>query len=117
MGKLRNLAVFGAGYVLGAQAGRARYEQIKQRATQVAGHPRTQALVQRARDEAQTRLPAAVTGRLGGRPGGAAEASGAGHPHGGHGAGTDQEGTGQEPVVQLTDQLDGDLPVRPTSHL
>lgn len=40
--KLTLLAAFGGGYVLGAKAGRERYEQIKQTAQQVADDPRVQ---------------------------------------------------------------------------
>ena len=108
MSKLKNLVVFGAGYVLGAQAGRARYEQIKRQATRVAEHPKTQAFVQRARDEAQTRLPSAVAGRLGG----SAPTSDVGYPEGGH-----VTDPGREPVVDLTERVDGDQPVSPPSHL
>jgi hypothetical protein len=47
--KLTLLAAFGGGYVLGAKAGRERYEQIKQVAQQVADDPR----VQQATSQAQ----------------------------------------------------------------
>jgi hypothetical protein len=42
MRKLMLLAAFAAGYVLGARAGRARYEQIKSAATKVRNDPRVQ---------------------------------------------------------------------------
>ena len=41
-GKLAVLGGFGAGYVLGTRAGRARYEQIKRTATQMWQDPRVQ---------------------------------------------------------------------------
>ena len=48
--KLTLLAAFGGGYVLGAKAGRERYEQIKQTATQVKDDPRVQEAASRAED-------------------------------------------------------------------
>jgi hypothetical protein len=64
MSKVKSIAILGVGYVLGAQAGRARYEQLRQQATRVAHHPRTQRLVRTAREQAATRLPGSVTERL-----------------------------------------------------
>jgi hypothetical protein len=43
---------FGAGYVLGAKAGRARYEQIKRRWQQMSGSPALQWAAGRTRDMA-----------------------------------------------------------------
>lgn len=40
MGKLSLLVGLGAGYVLGAMAGRRRYEQIRTRTNQLWGHPK-----------------------------------------------------------------------------
>jgi hypothetical protein len=48
--KLTLLAAFGGGYVLGAKAGRERYEQIKQTANQVKDDPRVQQAATRAED-------------------------------------------------------------------
>jgi len=48
--KLTLLTAFGGGYVLGARAGRERYEQIKQTATQVKDDPRVQEAASRAED-------------------------------------------------------------------
>ena len=64
MSKVKNLVVFGVGYVLGAQAGRSRYEQLKERATRIAEHPRTQQLARTAREQATTCLPASVGAKL-----------------------------------------------------
>ncbi len=49
--KLIALVAFGAGYVLGARAGRERYEQIRRYAIQVKDDPRVQ---QKAHDAAET---------------------------------------------------------------
>jgi hypothetical protein len=64
MSKIKTLAILGVGYVLGAQAGRARYEQIKQQALRVAEHPKTQALAQQARDKVSAKLPESLTSKL-----------------------------------------------------
>lgn len=48
--KLTLAAAFGGGYVLGAKAGRERYEQILQRFNQVKGDPRVQDVAGRAED-------------------------------------------------------------------
>ena len=64
MGKVKNVVILGVGYVLGTKAGRARYEQLKQQATRVAEHPRTQQLARSAREQVSTRMPASVTQRL-----------------------------------------------------
>jgi len=54
MGKLSLGLGLGVGYVLGAQAGRARFEQIKQAATGLMQRPE----VQQALDKAQAAAPA-----------------------------------------------------------
>jgi hypothetical protein len=54
MGKLSLGLGLGVGYVLGAQAGRARFEQIKQAASGLMQRPE----VQQALDKAQTAAPA-----------------------------------------------------------
>lgn len=48
--KLTLLVAFGGGYVLGAKAGRERYEQIRQTASQVTEDPRVKDVVSRAED-------------------------------------------------------------------
>ena len=48
MGKLKVLLLVGIGYVLGAKAGRARYEQIKNRYQQFATNPKVQSTVAKA---------------------------------------------------------------------
>lgn len=50
---LRYLTAFGIGYVLGAQAGRERYEQILQAISQAKGGPRVQEAADRAEDLAR----------------------------------------------------------------
>lgn len=57
--KLTLLAAFGGGYVFGAKAGRERYEQIRQTATQVKEDPRVKQVADRAEDlvrEAATKV-------------------------------------------------------------
>jgi len=53
MGFKRGMLVgLGVGYVLGAQAGRERYEQIRRWATQIAANPQVQQMAERGRDVA-----------------------------------------------------------------
>lgn len=51
-GKLRLLIGFGAGYLLGARAGRERYEQIVRRAKEFGQNPKVRAKAAQARDMA-----------------------------------------------------------------
>jgi hypothetical protein len=53
MKKIPLLIAAGAGYVLGARAGRGRYEQIKAGAQKVARDPRVQSAKDRAADAAK----------------------------------------------------------------
>ena len=57
MRKLMLLVAFAAGYVLGARAGRARYEQIKSAATRVRNDPRVQEKAHQAVDLAKEQAP------------------------------------------------------------
>ena len=57
MGKLSFLVGLGAGYVLGAKAGRQRYEQIKDRANQAWGHPQVQDTVEKASEQVKAKAP------------------------------------------------------------
>lgn len=50
--KLALLAAAGGGYVLGAKAGRERYEQIRSGAQRIAGNPKVQEATQKAQDQA-----------------------------------------------------------------
>ena len=52
MSKLSLLVAAGAGYVLGARAGRQRYEQIAATARKVADNPKVQRVAHRAQDAA-----------------------------------------------------------------
>ena len=52
MSKLSLLVAAGAGYVLGARAGRQRYDQIAASARKVAGNPKVQRVAHRAQDAA-----------------------------------------------------------------
>lgn len=60
MAKLRFLIGFGAGYVLGARAGRERYDQLASRAQQVWRDPRVQAKASQAQDVAQEKVAEAA---------------------------------------------------------
>lgn len=59
MSKVTLLAAVGVGYVLGARAGRERYEQIKAGAQKVAADPRVQSAKDRAVDTASAQAEAA----------------------------------------------------------
>lgn len=68
-GKVTFLVGFGAGYVLGAKAGRARYEQIKRNFQTWMGKPAVQDAVQTVKHEAEIVLDKAkttVTDKVGG---------------------------------------------------
>ncbi|MET0449222.1 MAG: hypothetical protein ABW004_12475 [Aeromicrobium sp.] len=58
MSKIFTIAVGTAGYVLGARAGRQRYEQIKTRANKVWSNPRVQQAASDAQDLAAEKAPA-----------------------------------------------------------
>jgi hypothetical protein len=60
MKKLSLLAAAGAGYVLGARAGRQRYDQIAGAARKVADDPRVQRVAHRAQDAATQQAAAAA---------------------------------------------------------
>ena len=57
MGKIATLTAVGVGYVLGARAGRGRYEQIAARARGVWGDPRVQRAAADARSAAAEKAP------------------------------------------------------------
>jgi hypothetical protein len=57
MRKMTMLVSGGVGYVLGARAGRERYEQIRQMAMKVKGNPTVQAKAQQASDAAKDAAP------------------------------------------------------------
>lgn len=59
-GKLVLLIGIGIGYVLGARAGRGRYEQIKRAASRLWGDPRVQQQVQNVEDFARDKAPDVV---------------------------------------------------------
>ena len=60
MSKLSLLAAAGVGYVLGARAGRQRYEQIAATARKVADNPKVQRVAHRAQDAAAQQAAAAA---------------------------------------------------------
>jgi hypothetical protein len=55
--KLVALTSFAAGYVLGAKAGRERYEQIRSVAMRIANNPRVQETAHSAADKAREQAP------------------------------------------------------------
>jgi hypothetical protein len=57
MRKLVALTSFAAGYVLGAKAGRERYEQIRRVATRIRENPRVQETAHQAADKAREQAP------------------------------------------------------------
>lgn len=57
MKKLTILAIGGAGYVLGARAGRGRYEQIASTARSVARNPRVRSAAGKAQDTVAHQAP------------------------------------------------------------
>ena len=66
VGKVLLLAAAGAGYVLGARAGRDRYEQIKEAAAGVMERPEVQQAVEKARAAAPAPLQGSID-KLSGR--------------------------------------------------
>lgn len=55
--KLTLLIAFGIGYVLGARAGRGRYEQIADGARRFAGNPKVQAAAEKAQETVAQQAP------------------------------------------------------------
>jgi hypothetical protein len=55
--KLTLLLAFGVGYVLGARAGRGRYEQIADGARRFAGNPKVQAAAEKAQETVAQQAP------------------------------------------------------------
>lgn len=55
--KLTLLIAFGVGYVLGARAGRGRYEQIAEGARRFAGNPKVQAAAGKAQETVAQQAP------------------------------------------------------------
>jgi hypothetical protein len=69
---MSNLAYLAAGYVLGARAGRERYDQIVSIARRIAGSQTVQSTAGVARgqvDQVTAKARRAVADKLGGRPG------------------------------------------------
>ena len=64
MSKIMMAAAFGAGYVLGAKAGRERYEQISAKAQELWSHPKVQEQAGKAKEQAG-KVTEQAKGRLG----------------------------------------------------
>ncbi len=54
---VKNTLILGVGYVLGAQAGRPRYEQLKEQATKLLQRPEVKQAGDRAKDAVAQKLP------------------------------------------------------------
>jgi hypothetical protein len=77
MGKLTLGLGLGVGYVLGARAGRGRFEQIKKSAAGLAERPEVQQAVEKVRAAAPAQLQSTIDGLTGHGSGGAAASGGA----------------------------------------
>ena len=82
MRKLTALLAGGIGYVLGARAGRQRYEQLRQAATRVTSNPKVQQTAQQAKEAAPvikekvSGAATAVTSKVGGSGSGSQSSTG-----------------------------------------
>ena len=95
MGKLTLGIGLGIGYVLGARAGRERYEQIVQSAQGFLGRPEVQQTLDKAREAAPAPLQGSID-KLAGQASGGSSSGGSGSSGGGGGtssAGTSSAGT------------------------
>ncbi|WP_298993143.1 hypothetical protein [uncultured Pseudokineococcus sp.] len=63
MGLVKNAVLLGAGYVVGAHAGRDRYEQIKSGAARLRHRPEVEQAAGRAEDAIRHRLPGSDKGK------------------------------------------------------
>jgi hypothetical protein len=102
MKKLTLLLAVGIGYVLGARAGRARYDQIKNLAFKVKEDPRVQSAASTVADTARQQAPV-VADKVTSAASGAASAAAAKSPFGGSSSSRDDE---------LLEQLDPDSTAR-----
>lgn len=62
MSKITMVAAFGTGYVLGAKAGRERYEQLSAKAQQLWSHPKVQEQAGKVQEQAKDRWGKAKNG-------------------------------------------------------
>jgi hypothetical protein len=111
MGRMSLGLGFGVGYVLGARAGRARYEQIRQAAAGVMGRPEVQQTLEQVRAAAPAPLQGGLdklSGRGSGRPG-----TGSGRRSGRESTGTGT-GTGDVETVAVA-ETDVVTPPPPTA--
>jgi hypothetical protein len=91
MRKLTMLATFAVGYVLGARAGRERYEQIMGTVDKVRQDPRVQEKTQQAVDAAKQQAPV-VADKVAGAASTAASAAASKLPGSGSGSGSHEDG-------------------------
>ncbi len=102
MGKLSLGLGLAVGYVLGARAGKEKYDQIVQAASGIMGRPEVQQVVGQAVEQARAVAPAPLQGTIdklaasatGGGSGGASGGSGSGGASGGSGSGGASGGSG-----------------------
>jgi hypothetical protein len=78
MRKMTMLVSGGIGYVLGARAGRERYEQIRSTALKIKGNPTVQATASKAADAAKEAAPVVKDKVTGGTGTGTSTATGTG---------------------------------------
>jgi hypothetical protein len=109
MKKLMSLTSFAAGYVLGARAGRERYEQIRRLATRVKDDPRVQEAAQSAADKAREQAPI-VGHKLADAAGTAADKAKHAAHIGGHNGSTGDELNPESTHFQADPYPKGDLP-------
>lgn len=102
MSKIKMLVAGGVGYVLGARAGRERYEQIKAAATRVRNNPQVQQKAQQAVDLAKEQAPV-VKDKLG-------EAAGAAKAKVGGGSDPRDQLNPESTALQDDPYPQGDLP-------
>ncbi len=101
MGRLSLGLGLGVGYVLGARAGRARYEQISKAAAGFVQRPAVQQALGRAKDAAPAPLRGGIDALTGGAP-----------ASGGSGGGTSNgAGGGTAPAAAAAARAGGDSPV------
>jgi SLT domain-containing protein len=112
MSKTSMLFAGAVGYVLGARAGRERYEQIMNQAQRIWTNPNVQKASRNAQDLAREKAPIVGEKLSGAAKSAAASASGAVSGHngdeGGNGAG-DTEGLGTSIVADVPVSSDGPL--------
>jgi hypothetical protein len=103
MKKLTLLAGLGVGYVLGARAGRERYEQIRSRAKRIASNPTVQSAAGKAQETVTTQATAAasaVADKVGEKVGGSSGSTGSTGSDGSTGTSSATEPADGQPLTR-----------------